>query len=96
MAVQRLYDDLLANLSASTVAKVHKLLGAVFKRAVFEGLVNKNIMLMVSPPRFDKQPIEIFTRDEVNKIFTVCTTHKDYSRYWPENFIGSDYRSTAW
>ncbi|WP_196611177.1 tyrosine-type recombinase/integrase [Pectinatus brassicae] len=80
--VQKLYKNL-PTLSACTINKVHKVLKAMMTKAYDLGMIKKNIMTMVSPPRFEKKEIEIFTPAEIERILTTCLHTKKLERYYP-------------
>lgn len=77
--VQKLFTELIAKgLSANTVSKVFNFLKYLYSKALQLDMVNKNIMLLVTPPKFEKKQIEIFTRDEIERIFITCRNNKTY------------------
>lgn len=81
--VQQLYQNLLDRLSANTIAKVHKLLKDSFNKAAEVSLIEKNIMHMVKPPKFEQKDIEIFTSEEIHKILITIKTTSLLKRYYP-------------
>lgn len=81
--VQKLYQQLLVNLSANTVYKIHKLLKDMFKKAVQIDLIARNVMLTVEPPKFEKKEIAVFTADEIQTILSTIQSHTRLQRYYP-------------
>jgi len=82
-AVQTLYNDLLQKISGSTVNKLHKMLGAAFKKARQVNLISVNPMEAVESPKFEyNHDIKTFTKEEVSKLYEAA---KEYvgGRYYP-------------
>lgn len=85
--VQNLLNQLLDNrLSANTVNKVNSLLKDLYSKAAKLDMINKNIMLLVNPPKFEKKQIEIFTRNEIEKLLLAC---RDNQTYYPMILLGA-------
>jgi len=61
--VQKLYQSL-PQLSPRTVHKVHKLLKDMITKALELEMIQKNIMLPVKAPKFEKKEIKIFSPSE--------------------------------
>lgn len=67
--VQLFINRLPSEMAASTKIKVFRLLKAACKKAVQLGLLKKNVVDFVTPPKFSKnRHIEIFTQDEIRRI----------------------------
>jgi Site-specific recombinase XerD len=81
--VQQLYTNLLTVLSANTIAKVHKLLKDSFNKATELSLIEKNIMQIVKPPKFEQKDIEIFTAEEIHDILNTIKSTSILERYYP-------------
>lgn len=80
-AVQRLYNKL--KMSASSKIKVHRLLGAMLKKAHQLEMTTKNIMTAVVPPKSDHYEAEVFTEAEIKKLLSSIKESKYYSKYYP-------------
>lgn len=80
--VQNLYKNL-PTLSACTINKVHKILKAMITKACELDMIKKNIMNLVSPPRFERKEIKIFTPQEIERILSVCHETKRFQTYYP-------------
>ena len=80
LSVQRLYNKL--EMSASSKIKVHKLLKSIITKAHQLEMVNKNIMLAVTPPKAEHKEVEIFTEAEIKKILTTLKDSKYYAKYY--------------
>lgn len=81
--VQALYSQLAGDgLSAHTIDKVHKVLKAAMKKALQVGLVPRNIIDAVEPPKFERtHEIVTFTRTEVDAILSAAREHNQ-GRYY--------------
>ena len=80
--IQVLYVKLQDKISAHTITKVHKILVTAFKKAYELGMLSKNTMQLVNPPKFKKKEIEIFTKMEIKKILSSVKKSRYYSRYY--------------
>ncbi len=89
LQVQKLYQELLQSLSASTVYKVHKILMAMFKKAVQIELLARNIMLTVEPPKPIKKEISIFSAKEIHLILATIQREPRLHRYYPIVLLAS-------
>lgn len=83
--VQKLYTELSekTKLSQHTIHKVHKLLKNMISKAFHLDMINKNIMLLVTAPKFDKKDIEIFTASEIELILKTCHEHPVLKNRYP-------------
>lgn len=81
--VQALYSQLADDgLAARTIDKVHKILKASLKKALHVGLIPRNIMDAVEPPKFERtQEIITFTRAEVDAILSAAREH-NHGKYY--------------
>ena len=80
--VQTLYNNLPKNLAQCSKYKVHRLLKAAIKKAMQIGLVNKNIMLAVTPPKVVKKEISVFTTDEMKTLLSTVENSNVYKKYY--------------
>ena len=82
--VQRLYNELLEKgLSKSTVNKVHRLLKDMYQKAYNLGMMQKNVMQFVKAPKFEKKPIEIFTKEEIKAILETAQNNISFQSRYP-------------
>lgn len=79
--VQRLYNKL--EMSQSSKIKVHRLLGAILKKAYQLEMTNKNIMVAVASPKADHYEVEVFTEAEIKKLLSSLKESSYYSKYYP-------------
>jgi integrase len=82
LQVQQLYQTLPA-LSNCTIAKVHKLLKDMYNKAFELEMIQKNIMTVVTPPKFEKKQIETFTKKEIETILSSCKADSIFKKYYP-------------
>lgn len=80
--IQTLYNKLLGTLAPATVYKVHKLLTGAFKMAMVNGLVNKNPMNAVLPPKVTQEEVTVFSFSEIHRLARVLRTDR-FARYYP-------------
>ncbi|WP_289146522.1 site-specific integrase [uncultured Megamonas sp.] len=66
---QKFLNDLPKEMASSSKKKVYQLLFTVAKKAYKLGMINKNFMEVVEPPIVQQKEIEIFTQNELQKIF---------------------------
>lgn len=75
--IQRLYKRMAADgMAASTIGRIHALLGSVFKKAYTERVIRRNIMLEVVPPRQRKKEVQVFSWRQVGKVFRFLRKQK--------------------
>lgn len=86
LQVQELYQQLA--LSACTIIKVHNLLKDMYNKAFELELIQKNIMTVVKPPKYEPKEIEIFTPEEIQQILKVCSSHGKLKKYYPAVLLG--------
>lgn len=82
MQLQQLYQSL-PHLSGNTINKIHKLLKDMWTKAYRLEMIQKNIMDIVEPPRFEQKEIEIFTQTEIEKILKTCYEHPKLKLRYP-------------
>ena len=82
--IQEFYRQLSDNgLGVPSIRKLHKVLKASFKKALQIGIVPRNIMDAVEPPKKPKQEeIQTFSRDEISKILEASREYCK-GRYYP-------------
>lgn len=81
-ALQRFYNSLPENLSYSSKSKVYKLLNAALRKAAVLGMM-KDITQSLELPKAKKQSeIEIYTIDELKRIFDYLKDNAYYKRYY--------------
>ncbi len=81
--VQSLYNSLLEKISPATVKKVHTLLHAAIHRALITGLVSRNVIDAVEPPRqAQRKEIETFRYDEIISLYKAAQEYVG-GRYFP-------------
>lgn len=80
--VQQLYQSL-PHLSGNTVNKIHKLLKDMWTKAYRLEMLQKNIMDIVEPPKFEKKEIEIFSQEDIEKILESCHQHPKLKLRYP-------------
>lgn len=61
-------------MASSTKKKIYGLLNQALKQAVLVRLISSNPLAAVKPPRVVQEEVEIFTKDEINKVLTVLRT----------------------
>ena len=83
LQVQHFYKSLSPQLSACTIAKVHKLLKDMYNKALELELIQKNIMTIVKPPKFEKKEVETFTLAELDTILSSCKNDAVLKKYYP-------------
>lgn len=83
LTVQRFYNNLPSNLSASSNKKIQNLLQAAIKKAVALGAM-KDILLPVERPKIgkSKKQIEIFRIEEIRDLLKNLQNDKYYNRYY--------------
>lgn len=69
LTAQRFINSLPPSMAASSRKKVYQLLATTSKKAYRLGMINKDFMEAVEPPTVKQAEIEIFTADEIRKIF---------------------------
>lgn len=67
-------------LSQKSVLNVHTILSALWRWAVNEGYVERNIMSRVETPRAEERVIAPFTLEDVTKMLAACDRSKEYER----------------
>lgn len=72
-AIQAYYTKACAKLSPRTVGKHHRLLFSALKHAVRHGIVGRNVMELVDPPRWKPKPMRTLTPDELATLLQHCT-----------------------
>lgn len=80
--VQEFYKTM-PNLSACTINKIHKLLKECCTKAYQLEMVQKNIMELVQAPKYEAPGIEVFKKEEIEKILTTCKNHTILNKKYP-------------
>ena len=74
--IETWHRDLLATgLSARTVGHAHRLLHTGLERAVKYGVVARNVVHVVKPPRVDAAEVEILSQDQIAAVRTALADH---------------------
>lgn len=68
LTVQRFLNGLPDTMASSSKYKIYQLLSAAVKKAYMLGIINKNFMDLVEPPKVTHEEVEIFTQAEIKKI----------------------------
>lgn len=77
-AIQRVYNGMLdEGYSAQTVTHLHNLLKGCFRQAVLNGLIYRNPVDSLKAPKIQRTEIEIFTADEIKKIFKAAENYRN-------------------
>lgn len=77
-----LYAALLEKLSDESVSKVHKLLKSALMRAWEEKMIFDKPMTNVKAPKITKKPVQVFSKDEIERIkATLTESNKDLLIY---------------
>lgn len=81
LQIQAVYRNLLDELSPSTVKGVHRTLRAAFGQAVKWGLIAKNPVDQVDPPKVEKKEYRTLTAEEIDKLLLASVPTGRYSLY---------------
>jgi integrase len=75
--LEAFYADLVAaGLAPRTIRIVHSILRAGLERAARHGLVARNVVTLVSPPRIPHHEIQPLTRDEARRLLAAARGHR--------------------
>ena len=80
--IQNLYSYYAETLKPATIYKIHKLLNAVFKKAVITRKIIRNPMDAVEAPKVTQDEIVIFTFAELLRIFRVLKRDPRWQKYY--------------
>lgn len=72
-AIQAYYARVCTKVSARTVGKHHRLLFSALKYAVRQGIVGRNVMELIDPPRWKPKAMRTLTPDELATLLEHCT-----------------------
>lgn len=75
--IQKVYNQMLSKgLSTQTVSHFHTCLKSCLKHAVLHDFMYKNPAEILKPPKVIKKEIEIFTEEEIKKLFAAAQNHR--------------------
>jgi len=73
-----LYSDVMSRgISARTVRHIHTILQSILKTAEQDGLLPRNVALLVKPPRVVRREIKTLTPDEARRLINGAIGHAD-------------------
>lgn len=82
MDIQKFYTKKLENgLSSGYVKSMHAILGKAFRKAMEWGLIQKNIMQMVTPPKVVNKDVKVWTIEEADKFLKRSKDRKFFIGY---------------